>query len=78
MARSSSNLIGSEDKIVNLSSRTLTKDKRRLLELGLKFIMTPYKNKFFGFKENLIADIEATSDKYIWPISNYIFDSSTV
>ena len=69
--RSFPNPIGSDDKIVNLSSRTLTKDERRLLELGLKFIQAPYK-KIPGAKENLIVDIEVTFNKYIWPKSSYM------
>ena len=52
--RSPSNLIGSNDQIVNLSSRALTEDERRPLGLDLKFIQVPCRKNILGAVNNLI------------------------
>ena len=70
MHRGFSKLIGSNDRIVNLSSRKLTEDEITLLGLGLKFIQVPSKKCFSGAVDSSLLDIEATFGKYIWSKSN--------
>ena len=60
-------LIGSERKIVNLSSRQLMQDEITVLRLGLKFIQNPIHQHTILAPTQLLADIEATFEKYIWP-----------
>ena len=60
MPGSLTNLIGSNDHIVNLSSRALTEDERKLLGLSLKLIQAPGRKNILSAVDNLRLDIEAT------------------
>ena len=43
-----------------------------MLHLGLKFIQAPEYKSIFSASTHLIADIQATFDKYIWPKSKFL------
>ena len=53
-------LIGSE------SSRQIMRDKITVLRLGLKFIQNPIHKHAILAPNQLLADIEATFENYIW------------
>ena len=72
MVRGPSKLIGSDNWILNLSSKSLTDVEITLLEPGLKFIQVPNRKSLFGAVDNLLLDIEATFDKYIWSKSIFM------
>ena len=59
-------LIGSERKVVNLSSRQLMHDEITVLRLWLKFIQNPMHKYTVLAPTQLLADIKATLEKYIW------------
>ena len=71
-------LIGSERKVVNLSSRQLREDEVTVLRLGLQFIQTPLHKYILSAPAQLLADIEATFEKYIWPKTMSAAQNSTM
>ena len=62
-----SSLIGSTRQVVNLSSRQLMQDELIILCLWLKFIQNPTHEYISSAPIQILADIEATFNKYVWP-----------
>ena len=71
-------LITSERKVVNLSSRKLTWDEIIVPHLGLRFIQKPLHKYIVLSPTQLLANIETTSEKYIWPKTMSAAQSSTM